>query len=271
MLGEHTVLFGSQALSIPFNKYSGEWSFQDGIDMKLMDLADKLDDLVINTSLFKEDCEKGLLFKSSIPQQFGLGSSGALTAAIYKSYAFELQTDNTLIQNELAKIESIFHGQSSGTDAMVSFLNSAIHSKHDSINILDESPIYNSPFKVYLFNSSISRSAKTYINKFEKLVESSMLDMAKACHMVDTLIDAILCHQNSSIWDQLAELSRFQFDHLASFIPDTVKSIWEKGLETRSYYLKLCGAGGGGYFLVFSKNDILNIYPDKLIYLNNNQ
>jgi mevalonate kinase len=32
------------------------------------------------------------------------------------------------------------------------------------------------------------------------------------------------------------------------------KSIWKQGIDSDAYYLKLCGAGGGGYLLGFSRN-----------------
>jgi mevalonate kinase len=32
------------------------------------------------------------------------------------------------------------------------------------------------------------------------------------------------------------------------------REIWRKGLETDRYYLKLCGAGGGGFILGFVKD-----------------
>ena len=35
-------------------------------------------------------------------------------------------------------------------------------------------------------------------------------------------------------------------------IPSGFNDIWRKGLETGSYYLKLCGSGGGGYLIGFS-------------------
>ena len=35
-------------------------------------------------------------------------------------------------------------------------------------------------------------------------------------------------------------------------IPIGFNKIWRKGLETGSYYLKLCGSGGGGYLIGFS-------------------
>ena len=37
-------------------------------------------------------------------------------------------------------------------------------------------------------------------------------------------------------------------------IPDDINKIWEKGLNEYQYSLKLCGAGGGGFFLGFANN-----------------
>ena len=37
-------------------------------------------------------------------------------------------------------------------------------------------------------------------------------------------------------------------------IPKEYRELWRKGIETNTYYLKLCGSGGGGYILGFTKN-----------------
>ena len=37
-------------------------------------------------------------------------------------------------------------------------------------------------------------------------------------------------------------------------ILEPFKDIWQKGIDTGDYYLKLCGAGGGGFLLGFSNN-----------------
>jgi len=271
LFGEHTVLYNSQALSIPFETFSGDWQFLDHVDEQLSELAVQLDNSLINISLFKEHCKKGLSFQSSIPQQSGLGSSGALTAAIYKTYAYEIKTDIALIQKDLAKIESIFHGQSSGTDALVSYMNSAIHSKGNNSFVLDENPIKSAPIHIYLYNSSVKRSAKTYIKHFKDLAESQIFKVSALCDLVDKCIGELLKNNTLNLLDSFADLSQFQYDHLLDFIPESVRPIWEKGLLESSYYFKLCGAGGGGYFLVFSKKDIIDVFPNKLIYLNSIQ
>ena len=35
-------------------------------------------------------------------------------------------------------------------------------------------------------------------------------------------------------------------------IPESIKHVWQKGLETDNFYLKLCGSGGGGFLLGFT-------------------
>ena len=37
-------------------------------------------------------------------------------------------------------------------------------------------------------------------------------------------------------------------------IPKVLIKAWEKGINTNDYYLKLCGSGGGGYVLGFTKD-----------------
>jgi mevalonate kinase len=54
-------------------------------------------------------------------------------------------------------------------------------------------------------------------------------------------------------------------DILYPFIPSKVKKIWQEGLDTKSFYMKLCGAGGGGFFLIYSEARpiLTDIYPLK--------
>jgi mevalonate kinase len=37
-------------------------------------------------------------------------------------------------------------------------------------------------------------------------------------------------------------------------IPENIFNAWKRGLDTNAYYLKLCGSGGGGYILGFTKD-----------------
>ena len=72
-----------------------------------------------------------MYFDSSIPQGYGVGSSGAIVAAFYDKYA---QNKITVLENltreKLLKLktifsemESYFHGKSSGLDPLNSYLS----------------------------------------------------------------------------------------------------------------------------------------------------
>ena len=77
------------------------------------------------------DLSKGLYFDSSIPKGYGVGSSGALVAAIYDCYALnKITVLENLTRQKLLKLksvfsemESFFHGKSSGLDPLNSYLS----------------------------------------------------------------------------------------------------------------------------------------------------
>ncbi len=50
----------------------------------------------------------------------------------------------------------------------------------------------------------------------------------------------------------MKKISVFQFQHFLPMIPKLFQDIWLEGLETNQYFLKLCGAGGGGFILGFT-------------------
>ena len=72
-----------------------------------------------------------MYFDSSIPQGYGVGSSGALVASIYDQYAADkitvlenLTRDKLLkLKQIFALMESFFHGKSSGLDPLNSYLS----------------------------------------------------------------------------------------------------------------------------------------------------
>ena len=92
-----------------------------------------------NIKQLRKDLANGLYFDSSIPQGYGIGSSGALVAAVYDRYAnSKITILENLTRDKLLKLkqifglmESFFHGKSSGLDPLNSFLSLPIliHSK----------------------------------------------------------------------------------------------------------------------------------------------
>ena len=44
------------------------------------------------------------------------------------------------------------------------------------------------------------------------------------------------------------------YENFQPMIPKLYRDLWKEGIDTNSYYLKLCGSGGGGYILGFTKD-----------------
>ena len=99
LFGEYGIIKDAKGLSIPYNFYKGAPKISDTkndeaqtSNQKLSEFADYLEHInrtlvTFNTKQLREDLAKGLYFDSSIPQGYGIGSSGALVAAIYDRYA----------------------------------------------------------------------------------------------------------------------------------------------------------------------------------------
>ena len=68
----------------------------------------------INTQLLESDLHNGWELSSDIPAGAGMGSSGAVVAAVYDRYAQQKTDDLFALKNLFAQMENYFHGKSSG-------------------------------------------------------------------------------------------------------------------------------------------------------------
>ena len=143
LFGEYGIIKDSKGLSIPYNFYNGalkvdenpnEDALNSNASLKryvayLKDLDKHL--VTFNIEALQNDVNAGMYFDSSIPQGYGVGSSGALVAAIYDKYTTDKITVlENLTREKLLKLkaifsamESFFHGKSSGLDPLNSYLS----------------------------------------------------------------------------------------------------------------------------------------------------
>ena len=61
---------------------------------------------------------------------------------------------------------------------------------------------------------------------------------------------------NESIWQNFVQISKWQLANMLEFIPAEIQKLWREGLDSGDFALKLCGAGGGGFFLGLRKEHI---------------
>jgi len=279
LFGEYGIIKDSKGLSIPYSFYNGALK-NDGntseVALKsnesLKRFAEYLQDIDGNHVCFDmpeltKDVNAGMYFDSSIPQGYGVGSSGALVAAIYDKYAFDKITVlENLTRDKLLKLkaifsemESFFHGNSSGLDPLNSYLSIPIliNSK-DNIEATGI-PAQQSEGKgaVFLIDSGIIGETAPMVSLFmEKMKQEGFRSMLKNQFIkhTDACVDDFLKGDIKSLFKNTKQLSKVVLSHFKPMIPKQFHELWEKGIETNAYYLKLCGSGGGGYILGFAED-----------------
>jgi mevalonate kinase len=281
LFGEYGIIQDSMGLSIPYSAYKGELIF-DGTDgvraqesngylQEYFDYLAKLQsqgDLLAPLDLerLSSDINKGMHFESSIPQGYGVGSSGALVAAIYGAYALNKveQDENNPqayisdLKHIFAQMESYFHGTSSGIDPLICYLNIPILIKSKgelgTVGLPQEGE---SKGAVFLLNSGAPGETQPMVNIFmEKMKQEGFRNMLKSQFKKynDECIKAFLHGDVKPLFSNLKQLSQLVFDNFSPMIPSSFKDLWQEGIDSGAYYLKLCGSGGGGVILGFTEN-----------------
>lgn len=282
LFGEYGIIKDSKGLSIPYNFYKGALKSDSSVSKEatksnksLEAFAQYLKNLTIeepslvsfDLDLLTRDVAEGMYFDSSIPQGYGVGSSGALVAAIYDKYAqdkitvLENLTREKLLKLKtiFGKMESFFHGKSSGLDPLNSYLSLPIliNSKD---NIESTSiPSQNAEGKgaVFLLDSGIIGETAPMVqifmeqmknDGFRKMLKNQFIKHTDAC--VEDFVNGNI----QSLFGNLKQLSHVVLDNFKPMIPAKFHDLWKNGIDTNDYYLKLCGSGGGGYILGFTED-----------------
>jgi mevalonate kinase len=299
LFGEYGIIKDSKGLSIPYNFYNGalklDGNSSDQAKLSndnLKALANHLVSLQVskqNLATFdldalEQDLAKGMYFDSSIPQGYGVGSSGALVASIYDKYA---QNKITVLENltrekllELKKVfgqmESFFHGNSSGLDPLNSYLSLPIliNSK-DSVEPTGlPSQQTDGKGAVFLLDSGIIGETAPMVHIFmENMKQEGFRTMLKTqfTKHTDACVEDFLKGNISSLFGNVKQLSKIVLNNFKPMIPEQFHKLWKQGIETNNYYLKLCGSGGGGYILGFTEDyekaqKVLKDYKLEVVY-----
>ena len=276
LFGEYGIIEDSKGLSIPYNFYKGALKIpnkKNSISRASNKILRgflkhlKLSKIKLDLDKFSSDIDKGLYFNSSIPEGYGIGSSGALVAAVYDKYAFEKITvlENLTreklinLKNIFSIMESYFHGKSSGLDPLNSYLSIPIliNSKKDIkvTGIPSQKSIGNGA--VFLMDSGKIGSTAPMVNIFmEKMKKDGFRKIMneKFIKHTNLCVDNFLNGDLSALFNNTKKLSRIVLKNFKPMIPKELHSLWKKGIENDSYFLKLCGSGGGGYILGFTEN-----------------
>ena len=279
LFGEYGIIKDSKGLSIPYSFYNGALKMDDNVSEDAIQSNQNLRLFAKHLQTLEErlvsfdyqslitHLNEGMYFDSSIPQGYGVGSSGALVAAIYDKYAHEKITILENLTREkllklkmiFSKMESFFHGKSSGLDPLNSYLSLPILINSNNHIEATGIPSQQSSGKgaVFLLDSGIIGETAPMVNIFmEKMKQEGFRKMIKNQFIkhTDACVDDFLQGHIKSLFKNTKQLSKVVLSHFKPMIPKQFHELWKKGIETNDYYLKLCGSGGGGYILGFTQD-----------------
>lgn len=282
LFGEYGIIKDSKGLSIPYNFFKGALKTMDRPNEEAKRSNEQLKKFVaylkgleqdepslisFDMSALHSDVNAGMYFDSSIPQGYGIGSSGALVAAIYDKYALnKITVLENLTRKKLLKLkaifgkmESFFHGTSSGLDPLNSYLSLPIlinsRDNIESTSIPSQNP--EGKGAVFLLDSGSTGETAPMVQIFmEKMKNEGFRKVLKDQFIkhTDACVEDFLTGNIKSLFGNIKQLSHVVLDHFKPMIPKEFHKLWQQGIETNDYYLKLCGSGGGGYILGFTRD-----------------
>lgn len=260
LFGEYTVLNGSQALAVPLHAWFGQWVRNVGQtddDPAIIDYAEWL----VKEGMITKEVERTMLddhragwrYAANIPIGYGLGSSGAFVAALYDRYVAGPGDASPMAI--MARMEGYFHGTSSGMDPMVALTAMAAYKDEAGASHMIEDPGWPAGMHVYLLDSGIGRSTAPLVVTYKAMCADPLF-LGQVRHelrpMVELAIHAYLQQAPDLLQQAVAAISLFQYMHFRAMIPPAVEARWDALSAMPGVHVKLCGAGGGGFFLVIS-------------------
>ena len=282
LFGEYGIIEDSMGLSIPYTFFKGKFEFSNELTDSQLDSNKSIVKFVqhlqqldaknelpckFDFSRLNADLQNGLYFDSSIPQGFGVGSSGALVAALYNQYALNQVPADEVMKGDnlsnlkliLSSLESYFHGKSSGLDPLICYLNLPIliKGKGDLGAVGIPSENIEGKGAIFLMDSGTPGKTQGMVAIFlQKLKDEGFRNLVRTQlkKYNDGAVKSFLKGENKPLFENVKAISSLFLDNFKPMIPNKFEEIWRKGLETNAYYLKLCGSGGGGFVLGFTQD-----------------
>lgn len=283
LFGEYSVIKQSMALTIPYTHFNGSlqfiiddrytnYQFARQSNLQLYHLLGyirrlKQQELLMapfNADAFARDLSKGLYFESTIPQDYGIGSSGALIAALYQRYAncrkITRQTpvkEILQLKAQFAQLESFYHGTSSGIDPLNAYIKYPllIDEMNNQIKLVKiPEPPQLEDGAIFIVNTGRTGKTGPLVNVFLERCKSGEINCTQLKGITNKTIESLLVGDGKNFFIQLQELSQFQLKYMKAMVPEDFIPLWHRGLQNNGYYLKICGSGGGGFLLGFTRN-----------------
>ena len=266
LFGEYSMIFDATALMIPLKRFSAQWQFplsynraaSQPSNQSLKRFCQYLSENEELLNLFylqtlRKDLEDGLFLASNVPSGYGLGSSGTLVAAVYDRYALPKNDDCMQLKTLFGKMESHFHGSSSGIDPLQCYLGQSFKITPEGVQLLSDD-FLKKDIHICLIDTKIKSNTRPLVNHFKAQRDNpEFLNrfQSKYVPCVTSCIDSMIEGDKELFFNSLKQLTRGQLEFLRPMVTDNTLDLFTTDYDF-NFGVKISGSGGGGYVLGFT-------------------
>lgn len=265
LFGEYSMIFDATALMVPLNRFSAQWrnashlspeaASSNGSLQRFADYLSTLDEVkdIIDLQRFNHELQYNLYLDSDVPSGYGLGSSGVLVAAVYDRFALRKSDDLLQLKALFGRMESFFHGSSSGIDPLQCYIGKPFRISAEGVTLLSDDFIPDD-IHVFLADTGKKSNTKPLVQYFKtKREDPSYLVGFQTNYVpcVTACIEHLIQGEKAAFFASLRQLTQGQLKFLRPMITDNSIDLF---LEQPDFNLgfKISGSGGGGYVLGFT-------------------
>ena len=266
LFGEYSMIFDTTALMIPLTKFSAQWRFASHLDAnvgtasnaslkRFADYLSTLDDVkdIVDLQRFNHDLLYNLFLDSNVPSGYGLGSSGTLVAAVYDGYVKQKTDDLLQLKTLFGKMESYFHGSSSGIDPLQCYVGKPFKITPEGAQLLSND-FLKKDIHICLIDTKIKSNTKPLVDHFKRQREdAAFLNRFQSEYVpcVISCIDSMVAGDTNLFFKSLKHLAIGQLEFLRPMITENTLDLFTANYDF-NFGVKISGSGGGGYVLGFT-------------------
>ena len=266
LFGEYSMIFDATALMIPLKRFSAQWQFPQSRNraasltsnqslQRFCQYLSEKEELssLLDLQALRRDLDDGLFLASNVPSGYGLGSSGTLVAAVYDRYAVKKSDDYLQLKNLFGKMESHFHGSSSGIDPLQCYLGKPFKITPKGVELLPDD-FLKKDIHICLIDTKIKSNTKPLVNHFKAQRENpEFLNRFQSEYVpcVTSCIDSMITGNKELFFHSLKQLTKGQLEFLRPMVTDNTLD-WFTADYDFNFGIKISGSGGGGYVLGFT-------------------
>ena len=103
----------------------------------------------------------------------------------------------------------------------------------------------------------MKRETKKYVDIYNNEIKTKEFKdkiLPKMISLNNNIISSFLIMDEKSSFSMFRKISFLQFKYFKKMIIPSIEELWIESLGSEDFSMKLCGAGGGGFYLLMIKN-----------------